>query len=164
MSRPRLAPFLLAVCLVLSVAVAGCASGGSGGRTTLRRDIGNVMIPPLTTAREKVFGKYQIPMYREEGTSRSIMWETDWLPRQPAPEETAAGVTGGRNRITIRGTYVEERMDGTPVLRVRLEVENQIRTALNPEWHPGPMPEAVEDRFEEIYDDLMLEVRAGIIR
>ena len=164
MRRLRLAPSLLAIGLVLSVAVAGCASGGSGGRTTFRRDIGNVMIPPLTVAREKVFGKYQIPMFREEGTSRSIMWETDWMPRQPAPEEAGAGVTGGRNRIIIRGTYVEERMDGTPVLRVRLEVENQVRTSMNPEWHPGPMPESVEERFEEVYDDLMLEVRAGIIR
>ena len=84
------------------------------------------MLGPLTTARVKIFGKYTIPMYREEDTARSIMWETQWLPRQAAPEESAAGVTEARNRIIIRGTYVDERLDGTVVLRVRFEVENQI--------------------------------------
>jgi hypothetical protein len=164
MRRKPFVPSLLALAVLSLVAVAGCASGGSSGSTTLRRDIGNVMVPPLETAREKVFGKYLIPMYREESTTRSIMWETQWMPREAAPEELAAGVRAGRNRIIFRGTYVEERLDGTPVLRVRFEVENQIQTELDPEWHPGPIPESVEDRFQEIYDDLMAEVRMGIIR
>ena len=85
MRRTLFAPSLLALGLVLSIAVAGCASGGSSGRTSIRRDIGNVMVAPLTTARVKVFGKYTIPMYRETDTSRSLMWETQWLPRLPAP-------------------------------------------------------------------------------
>jgi len=164
MRRTLLAPSLLVVGLLLTAAMTGCATGGAGGGSVLRRDIGNVMLAPLTAAREKIFGKHTIPMYREEDTARSIMWETQWLPRQPAPEEMEMGVTGGRNRIIMRGTYVDERLDGTVVLRVRFEVENMIQTQTNPEWHPGPMPESVEDRFEEIYDDLMLEVRAGIIR
>jgi hypothetical protein len=164
MRKRTLAASLVGVGLFLSIALAGCASGGSGGSSTLRRDIGNVMLRPLTTARTKIFGKYTIPMYREEDTARSIMWETQWLPRQPAPEESGAGVTEAQNRIIMRGTYVDERLDGTVVLRVRFEVENQIRTGLNPDWHPGPIPESVEDRFDEIYDDLMMEVRAGIIR
>jgi hypothetical protein len=122
------------------------------------------MVAPLTTAREKVFGKYSIPMYREEDTSRSIFWETQWIPRNPAPEERAAGVTAARNRIIIRGTYVDERLDGSVVLRVRWEVENQVRTQMDQEWHPGPMPSEAVDQYEEVYDDIMLEVRAGIIR
>jgi hypothetical protein len=79
-------------------------------------------------------------------------------------EEAAAGVTAARNRIFIKGTYVEERIDGTPVLRVRFEVENQVQTPMDPEWHAGPIPEAAKELYREVYDDLMLELRAGIIR
>jgi hypothetical protein len=122
------------------------------------------MVAPLQTAREKVFGKHQIPMLREEDTARSIYWESQWLPRETAPEEAAGGASEARNRVLVRGTYAEERIDGTVVLRVRFEVENQIRTELEPEWHPGPLPAMVEERFSQVYDDFMLEVRAGIIR
>jgi hypothetical protein len=122
------------------------------------------MVAPLTTAREKVFGKHIIPMYREELTTRTLYWETQWMPRQPTPEELTAGVQQGRNRVIMRGNYAEERLDGTPVLRVRFEVENQIQTKLEPAWHPGVMPPAVEEKFQEVYDDLMAEVRMGIIR
>jgi len=153
--------------LTLIVAVVGCASGGSGGgsgSSVFRQDIGIVMVQPLLLAREKIFAKHQIPMLREQDTTRSINWETQWIPRNPVPEESAAGVVAARNRIFIKGTYVEERLDGTPVLRVRFEVENQVQTSMDPQWHAGPMPEAAKDLYQEVYDDLMLELRAGIIR
>jgi len=115
-------------------------------------------------ARDKIFAKYHIPMLREQDTGRTINWETQWVPRNPVPEEAAVGAVAARNRIFIKGTYVEERLDGTPVLRVRFEVENQFQTAMDPEWHPGPVPEAAEEMYQEIYDDLMMELRAGVIR
>jgi len=160
---PRL---LLPLGLVLFFGVAGCATfgGGSSGASVLRKDIGAVMIGPLATAREKVFGKHTIPVLREEDTARSLYWESQWLPRDLTPEETAAGVTEARNRVFLRGNYVDERLDGTVVVRVRYEVENYVRTTMDPEWHPGTMPPAVEERFDGIYTDLMLELRAGIIR
>ena len=131
MRRTRHIPFLLPLGLALSVVVAGCATGGSGGGNVIRKDLGKVMVGPLTSAREKVFGKHTIPMYREEDSARTILWESQWIPREAEPEESALGATAGRNRILIRGNYVEERMDGTVVLRVRFEVENQIQTDLN---------------------------------
>ncbi len=164
MRRTRPPAFLFAVGLALSAVVAGCATGGTGGEYSFRRDIGKVMVGPLTTARDKVFGQHSLAMYRETDTSTSFMWEAQWMPRQPAPEESAVGATGARNRVIMRGTYVEERLDGTPVFRVRFEVENQIRTEIDPEWHPGPVPPQVEELFQEVYDDLMTEVRMGIIR
>ena len=161
-------PLLLAFGLIASVGAAGCASAGSGGgasgNTVFRKEIGKVMVRPLTTAREKIFGKHIIPMYREEQTARTLMWETQWMVREPAAEELTAGVRAARNRVFLRGNYVEERMDGTPVFRVRFEVENQIQTDLNPAWHPGIIPPEVEERFQDVYDDLMLELRVGIIR
>ena len=86
------------------------------------------------------------------------------MPREATPEELVAGVTGGRNRIIMRGTYSEQRLDGTLVFRMRFEVENEIQTQMDPAWHPGPMPPAVEETFKEVYDDLMMELRAGVIR
>jgi hypothetical protein len=160
----RPSPLLLSLGLFFSFGLVGCATGGSGGANVYRKEIGKVMVVPLTTARDKIFGKYTIPMYRETDTERSIFWESQWMPRGPAPEELDQGVDGARNRVLIRGNYVEERLDGTAVLRVRFEVENQIQTQMDPQWHPGPMPPTVEERFQEVYDDLMLELRAGIIR
>ena len=158
----------LTLCLALSVAAGGCASGGSGGdsagSTSFREEIGKVMERPVTLARDKIFGRFTIPMLREESTARTIYWETQWMPRDPSPEELAAGATGARNRIIMRGTFSEERLDRTPVFRMRFEAENQIRTQLNPEWHPGIMPPVAEERFQEIYDNLMLELRTGVIR
>jgi len=156
----------LALGLMVSLAASGCASGGSGGgsSSTLRKDIGAVMEAPLLEAREKIFGKYSIPMLREEDTSRSIYWETQWMPREPTPEEVAEGVSESRNRIIIRGNFVDQRLDGSVVLRARFDVENQVRSQMNPGWHPGPMPSSVEDSFEEIYEDFRLELRTGVIR
>lgn len=166
MKGKRPSRLLLALGLVLLFGVAGCATsgGGSRGASVLRRDIGAVMVAPLTAAREKIFGRYTIPVLREEDTARSLYWESQWLPRNLTPEESAAGVTEARNRVFLRGNYVDERLDGTVVVRVRYEVENYVRTATDPEWHPGAMPPTVEERFDGIYKDLMLELRVGIIR
>ncbi len=166
MKGTSLSRLFLPLGLALCFGLAGCATfgGSSSANNVFRRDIGAVMVRPLETAREKVFGKHTIPVLREEDTARTIYWESQWLPRDLAPEESAAGVTGARNRVFLRGNYVDERLDGSIVVRVRFEVENEVRTAMDPEWHPGAMPSEVEKRFEEIYQDLMLELRAGIIR
>lgn len=165
MKRRRPSRLLIALGPVLFFGVAGCATGGgSSGTSVLRRDIGAVMITPLITAREKIFSKHRIPVLRDEATSRSLHWESQWIPRALTPEESAAGVAEARNRVFLRGTYVDERLDGTVVVRVRYEVENSIRTTMDPAWHPGDMPPAVEETFDEVYSDLMMELRAGIIR
>jgi hypothetical protein len=122
------------------------------------------MVQPLVTAREKIWGKHTIPLFREENTSRTLLWESQWMPRQPEGDETVAGVTGARNRVFMRGTLSGENLDGTFIYRVRFEAENQVQTTGTPDWHPAPFPPEVRERFKRVYDDLMLELRTGIIR
>jgi len=161
-------PFSFALGLTLALTLSGCASGGGGGSSSgdalFREDLGRVMLQPLVRAREKIWGKHQIPIYREEDTSRSFLYESRWMPRPVTAEEALGGASGGRNRVFIRGTLAEEYLDGTPIFRVRFEVENQIQTQANPDWHPAPMPPEVRERFKRVYDDLALELRTGIIR
>lgn len=161
-------PFLFAVGLTLALTLSGCATGGGGGSSSgdalYREDLGRVMLQPLLRAREKIWGKHSIPIYREEDTARTFLFESQWMPRQVTAEEALGGATGGRNRVFIRGTLTGENLDGTPVFRGRYEVENQIQTQANPDWFPAPMPPEVRQIFKRVYDDLMLELRSGIIR
>ena len=169
MNQTSRLPFSFALGLTLALTVAGCATAGGGGGASAgdalyREDLGRVMVAPLITAREKIWGRHTIPLYREETTARSIYWESEWLPRLPAPEETLGGTIGGRNRVVMRGTQAGENLDGTFIFRVRFEVQNQVQTQVFPEWHPAPMPPEVRERFKQVYDDLMLELRTGLIR
>jgi hypothetical protein len=64
----------------------------------------------------------------------------------------------------MRGYQVGENLDGTGNYRMTWEVVNEIRTADQPEWHPAPFPDEVRDIYERVYNDLMMEVRAGVRR
>lgn len=159
-------PFLFALGLTLTLS--GCASGGGGGSSSgdalYREDLGRVMVVPLVRAREKIWGKHNIPIYRDESEARSLLYESQWMPRPPTAEEALGGATDGRNRVIMRGTLAGENLDGTFIYRVRFEVENQIQTQANPDWYPAPMPPEVRERFKRVFDDLALELRTGVIR
>jgi len=158
-------PFLFALGLTLALTFSGCASVGSGSPDALyREDLGRVMMQPLLLAREKIWGRYSIPIYREEDTARAFLFESQWMPRQPTAEEAFGGATGARNRVFIRGTLAGENLDGTNVFRTRFEVENQIQTAANPDWFPAPMPPEAQQTFKRVFDDMILELRTGVIR
>jgi len=109
----------------------------------------------------KIWGKHSIPLYRTENDGRELYWESDWI-RRPATSSEAANA--GRTRVIMRGYQTGQNLDGTGVYRMTFEVENQIRTDAVPDWHPAPFPEEVKDIFERVYNDLMMEVRAGVRR
>lgn len=165
--------FAAAFPLLLALAASGCASGGGGaggdqGSETFRADLGNVIQSPLVDAREKVWTRHSIPLRREEVLHRSLYFESDWMVRQVEPEERAAGIGEARNRVVLRGVRTgDELLDGVPVegrFRATLEVENQVRTEAQPEWHPAPMPAEVLARFRRVVGDMEMEVRAGVRR
>jgi hypothetical protein len=165
MKQPSPVLFLFSLGLTLALTLSGCASGGGAGTDSLyRADLGRVMIQPLLTAREKIFGRYSIPMYREESSARAFLFESQWIPRQVTAEEALGGATGGRNRVFIRGTLAGENLDGTNVFRTRFEVQNQIQTATNPDWFPAPMPPEARQTYKRVFDELILELRTGVIR
>ena len=154
----------LALTIALTLAPMACASGGGGGggsELLYREDIGRVLYQPLEIARQKIWTKHSIPLLREENAGRNLMWESHWIERTPLASELALGA---RNRVTMRGYQVGENLDGTGNYRMTWEVQNQIRTAATPEWHPVPFPDEVRDIFRRVYNDLMMEVRAGVRR
>jgi len=158
---------VLRLAIALALASTGCASGGSGGGgddsrdSIYREDVGQVLFQPLEAARMKMWGKHSIPLLRDDHTSRSLMWESEWIRRAPSPSEYA---TAARNRVIMRGRQVGENLDGTGMYRVTFEVENQVQTDGVPDWHPSPFPKEVLDTYRRLYSDLMLEVRTGVRR
>ena len=93
------------------------------------------------------------------------MYESQWMPRAPTPAEAAEGVTAARNRVMIRGRRIEGELDMvSSVYRVTFEVNNEVRSALLPDWHPGPMPDAPMERFRRVLSDMNLELRTGVRR
>lgn len=87
------------------------------------------------------------------------------MVRSPEPGEMAQGVIEARNQVILDARFLEREMDMSEgVYRATFEVRNEIRTETAPDWHPGPMPQAVRDRFRRVYNDMRLEVATGIRR
>lgn len=150
--------------LLLALGIMGC-SGGGGAGNVYRSDMGRLLAGPLIAAREKVWTRHQVPLYREEREFQRILFESQWMPRQPTPAEQANGVEQAQNRIVIEGRRLEEGLDefGT-VYRVTFTLHNQVTTSLNPGWHPTPAPDAVIDRYREVLREMEIELRTGVRR
>lgn len=168
MRGSSLQPFFFALGLALVLAATGCASTGGGGggseSPVYREDLGRVMVLPLERARVKIYGKYNINIFREESTNRDFTYESEWIPRAPTLEETAVGVTAAQNRVTLSGYRTTENLDGTYIYRTTFQVENQVQSTDGPDWHPAPMPTETRNEFRRIFSDLQMELRAGVIR
>ena len=152
--------------LALLYVPTGCSSSGGGlGESRFRHDMGRLLAGPLSVTRERIWGQRQIPLWREQMDGSRIVWESNWVQRAPTPEEEAAGVVAAQNQVILRGRRVEDGLDmsGT-VYRVTFEAFNQVRTNLNSEWHPAPMPESMEEFYRETVTLMEMELRTGIRR
>ena len=128
-------------------------------------NLGRVLAGPLEEARLLIWGKHAIPMEREQRSSQNIRVESVWMMRGPEPAEAAAGVLQARNRVVLDARALEREMDMSEgPYRATLEVRNEVRSETVPDWHPGPMPDAVRERFREVYNDMRLEVATGVRR
>lgn len=160
---------ILSTALTAGLLLAGlgaCASGGgSEGGNVYRENLGRVLAGPLEDAREQIWGKHAIPVERRTESSQNIRVESRWMVRSPEPGEMAQGVIEARNQVILDARFLEREMDMSEgVYRATFEVRNEIRTETAPDWHPGPMPQAVRDRFRRVYNDMRLEVATGIRR
>ena len=163
MKHRRVKQVLCAGALVLMTA---CASGGrGGGGDVYRENLGRVLGQPLEQARLLIWGKHAIPVEREESSPQNIRVESQWMIRAPEPAEAAAGVLQARNRVILDARFLEREMDFTDgVYRATFIVRNEVRTEAIPDWHPGPFPEVVRERFRRVYNDMRLEVATGVRR
>lgn len=159
-----------AMCIgtVLTVVLAGCAGGAAGGggeaSDTMREDLGRQFADPLNEARNKIWQRYQIPLYRQEQSYQSILWESEWVRWDPSQEARTEGLTASRYRVYLRGQNVGTDLEGRREFRTTLEVEHQGRTEAMPEWHPVPIPDGLEERLRRMVSDMEMEIRAGVRR
>jgi len=155
------------IALLALMTIAGCASSGGSRseRTTYQEDLGRLLAGPLDDVRLEMFNRHSVGLARNEVTTRSILYESLWMPRDVTQGEVLNGVIGARNRVVIRGRMIEQGLEPSAnVFRVTFIVENQIRTETTVEWHPGPLPDPALERFRELLSDMKLELNTGVRR
>ena len=158
----------LAACaalLVLLGGVSACATAGGGSQSAdnfWREDLGRLNTATVDAALSKIMQKYGLRLDQDHRTGRDIRWELNWIPRDIVAEEELRGVTNARNRIVIRG--MESGIGEITLFRITWELENEVTTLADPNWHPDIVPESVKEEFRPIYTDLRLEVRTGVRR
>jgi hypothetical protein len=123
-----------------------------------------VILAPLEEARLAIWGKHSIPLARDQRSSRSVVYESLWMPRDVTPAEAAAGVLEARNRVILDARFLEGQMDMSGVYRATFEVQNEVRTELVDEWHPAAIPQEAIDRYRPVFNDMRLELQTGIRR
>ncbi|MGD2071646.1 MAG: hypothetical protein PVI57_23480 [Gemmatimonadota bacterium] len=155
----------IAVLLVLLTAACASSSGGEGASSgEFEEQLGRVLYPPLQEAMDKILPKYRLALRRSEEQFASLYYETEWMTREVTAAEQAEGVTDARHRAIISGRRVGETIDRVGEFRVTFTAQNQVRSQAEPAWHPAPGPEAFFDFWEEVYNDLRLEVATGVRR
>ena len=159
----RLQRFL--VCAPCVVILAACASGGGGSMSSrYSRDLGRQLVPTLEEARLKVWAKHNWHLAREENTQTRVYWESQWRAFEPPAGAAVTGPTEARMRIIIRGRSMVAELDGGVQFRVTFDGEYEVSGGASPDWRPGPVPEEAEDTFDEVFNDMSLEIRTGVRR
>ena len=155
--RPRAACVAL---MALLIVVSGCASAGPVARNFWREDLGRMNIPTMDVALQKITQKHSLRLQQRQTLGGEARWEMDWIARAVVAEEELRGVTNARNRIVIRG--VESGAANIDNYRMTWQLENEVTTETNANWHPDIVPASVIEEFRPIHTDLMLEVRTQI--
>ena len=153
-------------CLPCVMILAACASGGGGGGLSNRysRDLGRHLVPTLEEARLKIWAKLNWHLYREQVEYQNVYWESDWRPFSPPVAGAVTGPDDARVRIVIRGRRMIQELDGGAQYRVTLEGEYEVSGGTSSEWRVAPIPEEAEDVFDQVYNEMSLEIRTGVRR
>lgn len=155
----------LAACValvVLLLGISGCASTGPGALSgsVWREDLGRLNQATIEEALRKIMQKHSLRLDQRYDQGREVRWELNWIPREVVADEEVRGITSARNRIVIRG--VESGAANVDNYRMTWELQNEVISMANANWHPDIVPAAARDSFGPVYTDLMLEVRTGI--
>lgn len=152
----------LAWCVAV-VVVIGCASSGgtSLSDSYWRVDMGRTTQAALHGALDKVFSKHAVVVRREQSVpgDRQLRFETEWVSRQVLATEQGAGVTDARNRIVLVANQLDMQWSGASVYRLRWQVENEVVSGGNSDWHPAVLPNEVRDTYRPVFTDLETEIR-----
>jgi hypothetical protein len=151
----------MAVLTLSLVAVAGCATAGSGGGDSpiYRYDVGRATPIDLGRYAPEILGRYQYELERQEQTDFQAVFETRWTGRFPTPDESTAGIEEIRMRITIRAGAMQI---GTGLSRVELVGENMVRYAGQTAWVQAAVLDESRNRFQRVGRALKTELETGI--
>lgn len=153
------------VCAPCVMILAACASGGTGGLSSrYTRDLGRQLVPTLEEAVMKVWAKDNWHVQRQESTQTRVLWESQWRPFEPPAGPAVTGPTEARMRIIIRGRGMVAELDGGLQFRVTFDGVYEVRGGVSTDWRPAPAPDEAEDVFDQVFNDMSLEIRTGVRR
>jgi hypothetical protein len=131
--------WMMAAVLLVGTA---CASGGSGGSTTLSYDVGLATDIDVQEVPLRVFERELYRMERRVGPP-SIMLQTFWRDRPVFDDEREAGFVEARTRFILEARPRVRSAEGGPELyTARVRAENMGRLATGGDWmRMPPTPE-----------------------
>lgn len=150
------------------VATTACASGGVSAVSegVWREDMGRMTRETVVAGIDRIVRRHALKVDREDERARDFLYELAWISRDVSAEEEVFGVTDARNRIVIYG-----RLSGVggldaeaSIFRVTWELQNEVASVTNPEWHSGRIPESVIEWFRPVFSDLEMEIGTGLDR
>jgi len=146
--------------LAAGLLVVGCASTGAGVRdpSVYRREIGRTAYSDILDGVDRMLTKHGYTVRRFEDNYNTIYFETDWQPRELSQAEIDQGLSRARVRILIQG-----RRGAADLFRVDFLGENEGLRAGMSTWEKIDLVDEVERSLREVYDDLKMEMRTGII-
>jgi hypothetical protein len=152
---------LLAI-IILSIALAGCASSDTVREQTYRSNLGTATDTDIQRIVPNILSRYNFTIYRDEITLDGIYYETEWKDRDLFDDERALGVTEARSRIYV--TARPRTAQASSLHRVDFEVQNQVMIEGEEDWNRETITDEAETYFSEIARTLRVEFESGIRR
>ena len=134
-----------------------CATGGAlaNDDSLWREDMGLVSSAAWNQGLNRVLRKYALQLYLAETQGTDLYFETGWETRALLAHEEVGNVTAARNRLVFRGRNVGRDY------QFSWELQNEVTTVEDRNWHPGPLPDEVREEYRTtLYRDLVMEIRA----
>jgi len=163
MMRGLLLSLSLSAGILVVFGCASAASGGSGGGTSYRKDLGTVTPRDFSYHTRRIIQRYNYEMQQEDSTANYQQFITIWRHRTPHPDEAELGVVEIRTQLTLRARSRGGGAAGSAVLQsAELIAENMARMGDSPEWILTVMTPLFKEYIDEIALELKTEFSTGI--
>lgn len=126
--KHRLLPVLL-----LALVAGACASGGRGGSSVFRTDIGNATLNDAVTLTQRVLAQHHYELESAD-TVPQMRFETRWRSRRPFSDELALGINEAESRVIVTGRERSQSEMGA-IYALNMVVENRVKVAGSPTWN-----------------------------
>ena len=164
MMRGLLLSLSLSAVILVVFGCASAASGGSGGATSYRKDLGTVTPHDFSYhTRRIIIERYQYEFEQEDSSASYQSFKTRWRQRILHEDEIAMGVVAIRTQLTVRARSRGGASAGIAALQsAELIAENMARMSDSPEWILTVMTPLFKEYIDEIAQELKTEFSTGI--